>query len=32
VRPWRTSPPFEGLADRLANGAEMIDDLFPRVI
>lgn len=32
VRPWRTSPPFEGLAQRLADGAEMADDLFPRLI
>jgi ectoine hydroxylase-related dioxygenase (phytanoyl-CoA dioxygenase family) len=32
VRPWRTSPPFEGLAQRLADGAEMNDDLFPRLI
>ncbi len=32
VRPWRTSPPFEGLADRLPDGAEMKDDLFPRLI
>jgi ectoine hydroxylase-related dioxygenase (phytanoyl-CoA dioxygenase family) len=32
VRPWRTSPPFEGLADRLADGAEMDDALFPRLI
>ncbi len=32
VRPWRTSPPFEGLAQRLADGAEMEDDLFPRLI
>jgi Phytanoyl-CoA dioxygenase (PhyH) len=32
VRPWRTSPPFEGLADRLADGAEMEDPLFPRLI
>ncbi|MFM7331591.1 MAG: phytanoyl-CoA dioxygenase family protein [Brachymonas sp.] len=32
VRPWRTSPPFEGLALRLADGAEMNDDLFPRLI
>ena len=30
VRPWRTSPPFTGLADRLADGAPMHDDeLFP---
>ncbi len=32
VRPWRTSPPFEGLTDRLADGAEMDDPLFPRLI
>jgi ectoine hydroxylase-related dioxygenase (phytanoyl-CoA dioxygenase family) len=32
VRPWRTSPPFEGLADRLPDGAEMSDALFPRLI
>lgn len=32
LRPWRTSPPFEGLADRLTDGAEMDDDLFPRLI
>jgi ectoine hydroxylase-related dioxygenase (phytanoyl-CoA dioxygenase family) len=32
IRPWRTSPPFAGLADRLADGAEMEDALFPRVI
>ena len=32
VRPWRTSPPFTGLADRLADGAEMTDELFPRII
>ncbi len=32
IRPWRTSPPFEGLADRLPDGAEMNDDLFPRLI
>lgn len=32
VRPWRTSPPFKGLAQRLADGAEMEDDLFPRLI
>jgi len=31
VRPWRTSPPFEGLAARLPNGAEMNDPLFPKV-
>jgi ectoine hydroxylase-related dioxygenase (phytanoyl-CoA dioxygenase family) len=32
VRPWRTSPPFEGLTERLSDGAEMSDDLFPRLI
>lgn len=32
VRPWRTSPPFEGLADRLPDGAEMEDALFPQLI
>jgi ectoine hydroxylase-related dioxygenase (phytanoyl-CoA dioxygenase family) len=31
IRNWRTSPPFEGLADRLMNGAEMNDALFPKV-
>jgi ectoine hydroxylase-related dioxygenase (phytanoyl-CoA dioxygenase family) len=31
VRPWRTSPPFAGLIDRLADGALMQDDLFPLV-
>jgi ectoine hydroxylase-related dioxygenase (phytanoyl-CoA dioxygenase family) len=30
-RPWRTSPPFPGLIDRLADGAPMDDPLFPRV-
>lgn len=30
-RPWRTSPPFEGLADRLAPGAPLHDVLFPVV-
>ena len=30
-RPWRTSPPFPGLTDRLADGAVMDDPLFPRV-
>jgi ectoine hydroxylase-related dioxygenase (phytanoyl-CoA dioxygenase family) len=29
VRPWRTSPPFEGLAERLADLAVMDDPLFP---
>jgi ectoine hydroxylase-related dioxygenase (phytanoyl-CoA dioxygenase family) len=32
IRPWRTSPPFEGLADRLPDGAEMIDALFPQIV
>ncbi len=32
VRSWRTSPPFEGLAQRLADGAVMDDPLFPRVV
>jgi len=31
VRPWRTSPPFSGLASRLADGAPMDDPLFPMV-
>lgn len=30
-RPWRTSPPFPGLTDRLPEGAEMDDPLFPLV-
>jgi ectoine hydroxylase-related dioxygenase (phytanoyl-CoA dioxygenase family) len=30
-RPWRTSPPFEGLETRLAAGAAMDDALFPVV-
>ncbi len=30
-RPWRTSPPFPGLADHLAAGAEMTADQFPRL-
>lgn len=30
-RPWRTSPPFEDLEDRLPAGAEMDDPLFPVV-
>lgn len=30
-RPWRTSPPFAGLAERLADGAELKDPLFPLV-
>jgi ectoine hydroxylase-related dioxygenase (phytanoyl-CoA dioxygenase family) len=29
VRPWRTSPPFVGLADRLPDQAVMDDALFP---
>lgn len=29
VRPWRTSPPFPGLAQRLPDGAPMVDALFP---
>ncbi len=28
-RPWRTSPPFEGLADELPAGAPMDHELFP---
>ncbi len=32
TRAWRTSPPFEGLAQRLADGVEMEDALFPRLI
>jgi ectoine hydroxylase-related dioxygenase (phytanoyl-CoA dioxygenase family) len=28
-RPWRTSPPFVGLADRLGAGAVIDDPLFP---
>ena len=31
VRPWRTSPPFAGLDQRLADGAVMEDGLFPLV-
>ena len=31
VRPWRTSPPFAGLSERLADGAVMEDGLFPVV-
>jgi ectoine hydroxylase-related dioxygenase (phytanoyl-CoA dioxygenase family) len=31
VRSWRTSPPFTGLTDRLADGAEMDDPIFPLV-
>ena len=30
-RPWRTSPPFPGLAERLPDGAELNDPLFPLV-
>lgn len=30
-RPWRTSPPFPGLAQRLPDGAVMDDPLFPVV-
>ncbi len=30
-RPWRTSPPFPGLADRLPAGAALDDPLFPPV-
>ncbi len=30
-RPWTTSPPFDGLANRLADGAVMDDPLFPLV-
>ncbi len=30
-RPWRTSPPFPGLTDRLADGAVLDDPLFPSV-
>jgi ectoine hydroxylase-related dioxygenase (phytanoyl-CoA dioxygenase family) len=32
VRSWRTSPPFDGLAQRLADGAPMDDALFPALI
>jgi ectoine hydroxylase-related dioxygenase (phytanoyl-CoA dioxygenase family) len=32
VRPWRTSPPFTGLAGRLEDGAVMDDALFPLVV
>jgi ectoine hydroxylase-related dioxygenase (phytanoyl-CoA dioxygenase family) len=28
-RPWRTSPPFPGLTERLPAGAPMKDDEFP---
>jgi ectoine hydroxylase-related dioxygenase (phytanoyl-CoA dioxygenase family) len=31
VRPWRTSPPFPGLSERLPDGAPMDDALFPLV-
>ena len=31
VRPWRTSPPFIGLSDRLPDGVAMDDTLFPLV-
>jgi ectoine hydroxylase-related dioxygenase (phytanoyl-CoA dioxygenase family) len=31
-RPWRTSPPFEGLEETLAPGAEMDHPLFPILI
>lgn len=31
LRPWRTSPPFPGLAERLPDGAVMDDALFPLV-
>lgn len=31
IRPWRTSPPFEGLSERLPDGAAMTDPLFPKV-
>ncbi len=30
-RPWRTSPPFPGLAERMADGAVLDDPLFPPV-
>ncbi|QCB45604.1 phytanoyl-CoA dioxygenase family protein [Hydrogenophaga sp. PAMC20947] len=30
-RPWRTSPPFPGLRERLPDGAPMTDPLFPLV-
>ena len=30
-RPWRTSPPFPGLAERLPDGAALNDPLFPLV-
>ena len=31
IRPWRTSPPFVGLDERLADGAVMDDALLPLV-
>ncbi|MFM1907806.1 MAG: hypothetical protein RLZZ591_1483 [Pseudomonadota bacterium] len=31
VRPWRTSPPFAGLSERLPDGANMDDAIFPLV-
>ena len=31
VRPWRSSPPFAGLEQRLEDGAVMVDALFPLV-
>jgi ectoine hydroxylase-related dioxygenase (phytanoyl-CoA dioxygenase family) len=31
LRPWRTSPPFPGLEQRLPDGAPMDDPLFPMV-
>ena len=31
VRPWRTSPPFPGLSERVPDGAPMDDPLFPLV-
>jgi len=30
-RPWRTSPRFAGLTERLPDGAELNDPLFPHV-
>ncbi|AOW13555.1 phytanoyl-CoA dioxygenase [Hydrogenophaga crassostreae] len=30
-RPWRTSPPFAGLSDRLPDGSALNDPLFPLV-
>ena len=30
-RPWRTSPPFPGLAEHVPDGAELNDPLFPLV-